>query len=472
MKLLLLLLCILIKITISDRSQLYCGDPDVPTTINNRDRKFLLIGSDNSAGAGIGNFLIFYPAAFWFAAFTGRNLIISDNSTIGDMCKIIQCGFPFASDLRLAFPSILNQLALTRVEDIKSSDFIRYVEGTKEVSANVVRAWGFMASSDWWSYINETTHCVKKITGCDLGDISCADRYAYQRLVRGPFKAALTDKEEKRIYGVPDHIKHAILTLPHAYAPRLDAAIHIRAQFHHFEQQADVNNPSYKKEVTEWLSSSECKYVFESLEEKVIQHVLETRNLTELHNLVLKSSSVDNSNNHITNNNMNSNTSTNNSNSNIEVKFINNEPIFIYLAGDNEDVKDAFAVALEMKYRHLNLNLMRVETAGVVHAKNMHKMKELSDNEGVMDLIFDWYALTLANHIFAWRKGGTSMISTFVHSAQRVSGSTTRSRVKSPVGTGGFGSIGYQFQKNKRGNYYWDYFWSYGFLEDYRIEGD
>ena len=391
MTMLLVMTMITLLITIASSNRpIYCSDPDVPSTINNQDRKFLLIGSDNSAGAGIGNLLIFYPAAFWFAAFTGRNLIISDNSTIGDMCRIIQCGFPYASDLRLAFPSILNKLALTKVEDVKSADFIRYIEGTKDVSANVVRASGFMASSDWWSYINETAHCVKKITGCDLGDVSCADRYAYQRLVRGPFKSSLTEKEEKRIYGFPDHIKHAILTLPHAYAPRLDAAIHIRAQFHHFEQQADVNNPEYKIEVREWLNGSECKYVFEALEEKVIQHTLETRNLTEAHKIAIKVAPL------LTN--------VNNTNTTVEVQYINSEPIYIYLAGDNEEVKDAFAAAIESKYKHIQLNLMRVETLGVVHAKNMAKMKQLSDNEGVMDLIFDWYTLTLANHIFAWRK--------------------------------------------------------------------
>ncbi len=52
------------------------------------------------------------------------------------------------------------------------------------------------------------------------GDIMCAERHAYQRLVRGPFKSTLTADEEKRIHGVPDAFKHAILTLPHQYAPR------------------------------------------------------------------------------------------------------------------------------------------------------------------------------------------------------------------------------------------------------------
>ena len=43
-------------------------------------RTFLLIGG---AGAGIGNFIVFYPAAYYFAALTGREILILDDSLIG-----------------------------------------------------------------------------------------------------------------------------------------------------------------------------------------------------------------------------------------------------------------------------------------------------------------------------------------------------------------------------------------------------
>ena len=49
------------------------------------------------------------------------------------------------------------------------------------------------------------------VLGCDLGDVGCSDRHAFQRLVRGPFKSALSVAEEGRIKGVPDHIKHAVI---------------------------------------------------------------------------------------------------------------------------------------------------------------------------------------------------------------------------------------------------------------------
>ena len=44
-------------------------------------RKFLVIGG---VGAGIGNFLIFFPAAYYFAALTGREILIADDSLIGE----------------------------------------------------------------------------------------------------------------------------------------------------------------------------------------------------------------------------------------------------------------------------------------------------------------------------------------------------------------------------------------------------
>ena len=60
-------------------------------------------------------------------------------------------------------------------------------------------------------------------------------RHALQQLVKGPFRAAFSRSEEARITGVPANLKKGVFSLPHAYAPRLDAAIHLRCQFKHFE---------------------------------------------------------------------------------------------------------------------------------------------------------------------------------------------------------------------------------------------
>ena len=77
---------------------------------------------------------------------------------------------------------------------------------------------------------------------------------------------------------------------------------------------------------------------------------------------------------------------------------------YVYVAADNEDVKDAFASLVGQPNRHkFTLNIMRVESKFIVHVKNLAKMNAMTNNEGLMDLVFDWYSLSLANVVIAWR---------------------------------------------------------------------
>lgn len=420
--------------------------------MKNKDRKFLIVGNENTQGTGIGNILIFYPAAYYFSVFTSREIIIEDNSIIGEMCNIITCGFPFVSDLVKAFPDILTKSAINDAPNLKAWDFQRYMESEDELVASVVRASGYMPKSDWWIYFNTTVECVKKVTGCDLGDVPCADRHAYQRLVRGPFRSSLTSREEERIDGIPDHIKHAILTLPHSYAPRLDVAVHLRCQFHHFEQSSDINNPEYKKEVTDWLNSTEASEVFNAIEAKLIE-VIESSKLSQMTSI---STTLDQQ-------------------KQTEIEILNNktkaEEVYVYLASDNEDVKDTFGYMIGNQSYEYNIKVMKVETKFIHHVKNLEKLKEATNNEGLLDMIFDWYALSLSNVILAWRKGGTGLVSTFVQSAQHVSGTIDRTNIDSPLGAGGMGTKGYQLVRHKRGYLKWDAMWIYGFAEDYQVNG-
>lgn len=371
---LLLLLLQLSTIHGGDIRAIKCRDADVGgSQLHNNDRKFLIIGSHSpEGGAGLGNMLIFFPAAYYFSVFTNRDIIISDHSLIGSMCSVIQCGFPFVSDLQRAFPNILTESNVINAPSIKAYDFNQYIELSREIDEPVVRAAGFMSKSDWWVYYYNTTQCVSRITGCVMGDIACADRHAYQRLIRGPFRTSLSEKEENRIFGVPDFIKHSILTLPHSYAPRLDAAIHLRCQFHHFEQNTDINDPEYRFEVATWLNSTEATEVFESVETKLIELISESRR------------------NQIKDKNI----------SNEVIEKILNETVYVYLASDNEEVKDHFSKILENRHdSHLNINVMRVETKFIHHVKNIAQMIEKTQGEGLLDLIFDWYSLSLSNLI-------------------------------------------------------------------------
>ncbi len=88
------------------------------------------------------------------------------------------------------------------------------------------------------------------------------------------------------------------------------------------------------------------------------------------------------------------------------------DPIYVYLASDNEQVKEAFVTRLEQNNPVLfkKIRIMRVETKFIYHVKNLALLKSATGNEGLLDLVFDWYALSLANSVFAWRKGSTNMV--------------------------------------------------------------
>ena len=100
-----------------------CRDPDLggrpllSRVITNNDtstvapaevRKYLLVGG---AGAGIGNFLVFFPAAYYFGVFTGRDLLVIDDSLIGELCSVLQCGFPKYNGVAAAYPGLLTPAA-------------------------------------------------------------------------------------------------------------------------------------------------------------------------------------------------------------------------------------------------------------------------------------------------------------------------------------------------------------------------
>jgi hypothetical protein len=114
--------------------------------------------------------------------------------------------------------------------------------------------------------------------------------------------------------------------------------------------------------------------------------------------------------------------------------------VTVYLASDNERVKEAFAAYL---MEHHNMSVARVRTGDIiVHAKNRGELfiaqrqqsilnilcftnllivisrhilyteylKQTKD--GVLALAVDWYSLSLANVLFTWRRD-TAMTSTF-----------------------------------------------------------
>mmetsp|Transcript_1651 Transcript_1651/g.1730 ORF Transcript_1651/g.1730 Transcript_1651/m.1730 type:complete len:401 (+) Transcript_1651:74-1276(+) len=370
-----------------------CRDPmfDIDNTPDSH-KKFILL-SPPVNGGGIGNQLIFYPAQYVYAILTGRDIVIHDRGLMGELCSVITCGFPFLSQMHAAHPDSFTDEQLKAGRVMKAYDMIREFKGEFEVNNDVAYPAGTVRKSDWWLWMNGTTECVQRITGCGWGDFECMEKYAFQSLIRGPFRSYLTAREEERITGIPKHMRHGILTLPRSFAPRFEIAVHIRAQFHHFESQVAHNDTSYVEEVQTWLNSTQGVSVFDAFEEKIVE---------ELYNLGLYRTA--------------------------------DEPAYVYVAADNEDVKDAFISKIEASHP---IKIMRIETAGIVHTKDLETMKSMTAGEAGFDLAFDWYALSLSKIILAWRRD-TGMRSTFVQTASFVSQAT-----------------GYYLQSNRYGQFGW-----------------
>ena len=72
------------------RADFSCRDPFLggPTSPGQGlDRKWMALGLVEE-GTGLGNLLLFFPAAYYFAAFTSREIVLLDESNIGLFCQV------------------------------------------------------------------------------------------------------------------------------------------------------------------------------------------------------------------------------------------------------------------------------------------------------------------------------------------------------------------------------------------------
>jgi len=393
------------------------------------------------------------------------------------------------------FPSVLNQDVLKSAEGAKVGDFHQYLDGTKGDDVKVVQAHGYKEQSGWYAGLEHALECISALTGCDLEDISCHDRHALQQLIRGPFRSAFSTEEEKKIIGVPPNFKHGILTLPHVFAPRVDAAVHLRCQFKHFEWlvgkwnyvnaftqlssfqyifvyqcnegKEDTAWAAYVQEVDEWLNSTDFnkgQALFKEIEAKIMAElgtILAERKSKEARRRLLTTQYIDTyveahrklSEKMWARPLSHRKALEEASGPPVDANFTqlredlehehevyhgaedSSDRVYVYLAADNERVKEGLAQYL---LGHTNISVMRVHTGDIiVHAKNTGTpprktcylsvsplsrsdvtpllslagyLKQTSD--GVMALVVDWYALSLANVLFAWRRD-TDITSTF-----------------------------------------------------------
>jgi len=366
-------------------------------------------------GHGFGNSLVPFPAAYYFAAFTGREILVYDNSPLGFICSMIVCGFRSTSSLSQN-SSNWNDHVQSAL-DLNYIDFQNHMEEKINITSPFVADYSLTPKSDWWAWYPQARECVKKISGCIIGDIMCSERFALQTLIMGPLKRNLSIHELRRLESVQNLIVNQLNTTPRNMLPRFDVGIHLRSQLVSFEISPISNSSiaAMNYDTERLLNTSNTGLILHAIDGK-LKHILSEVPKTK-------------------------------------------DFYYVYVASDNEQLKEMLVTLLS---DNPIIKVMSLKTTrGILHVKNLKHQSVFDQNEGIFDLFLDWYLLSLSNSLIAWRKGNS--LSSFAYSAQRISGDIARSDVRA---RSGIGTVGYLLGTDRRSRLKFDYFWSYPVVED------
>ena len=99
-----------------------------------------------------------------------------DNSLLGEVCKVILCGYPFLSTMSEAYPEYFTEENTNKVRGVKTFEFRDHLEGRKSLESPILRGDGYKYNSDWWSGVEGANECVQRLTGCkEIGDVACGN---------------------------------------------------------------------------------------------------------------------------------------------------------------------------------------------------------------------------------------------------------------------------------------------------------
>lgn len=114
---------------------------------------------------GIGNFLVLFPAVYLAAMLTGRELIIHDNSVLGQWCRAINCGFQFTSDVEKKYPLLFEKVK--HVTQFTQNDYAYKLRINASIPDTIVGFRGMdVYASKWFQYAGALAGpCIEHITG-------------------------------------------------------------------------------------------------------------------------------------------------------------------------------------------------------------------------------------------------------------------------------------------------------------------
>lgn len=409
-----------------------------------------------------------------------------DDTLIAEMCAYLHCGFPLYSQVEDAYPHLLRNIThelRTRTKNknlmpyyrkLRTYDFSQHLNNVSIITEDVVYSDGYYQISGWYKGHPYAEWCVAQLSGCKIGDPSCEDRHAYQQLVRGPFHPPVEKDFSPYLKGTPPHIQRAIFRLPHAMAPRLDIGVHLRCQFKQFEKLVVPLGQQWalhQEEVSNFLQSDEHnagQKLFHAialkikdeisfiLDRKEVQRALHPRQVSNLtypfQHRRLRTKSGWKPSKPATDQFSTSRATHTSLSSAEEIGDEEVDRVMIYVAADNEEVKEALVSYLKRfleshpssnftqvastqsntvhltsssnnsnRKRKVQISLLRIQFPHqhISHAKDLAHIRNAT--AGVFTLLMDWYALSLANRVVSWRRD-SFLPSTYALSARRFSG--------------------------------------------------
>jgi hypothetical protein len=170
-----------------------CALPNTNKSVEDYiNRRYMMVGNDEEfilsqrySTPGIGNYLVFGPALFWFAALTSRNVVIGDG-IMAEFCNYVNCrlnGFKSKSDL-IDHKMYDN---MSELHPIGRHQMIKHLQGSMDfLNINNVRGNTNVPATDFFVWFPYAAQCVKRLSNCSIGDVGCSERFAYQRMFPGP----------------------------------------------------------------------------------------------------------------------------------------------------------------------------------------------------------------------------------------------------------------------------------------------
>lgn len=373
------------------RPQFQCRVPPLYTQPINPDNNFIVFGSRNDHSSGIGNWIKYYSDIFYFAIFSGRDILIDQNSVLGDFCTYVQCGFPFITK------ELAQNTSRRQIEHLDQID--KHMKGEILLTEKLLFPKHVSDNFDWWHNYEvdrDLTNCLLSLNGCGYTDPFCHISYAIQHIITGPI---FPSPHFDRLVGAKEDIKHVLMhrrssvVTPHGWNrhhivhPLFDIGIHIRNSFPGFENELRINQSEYNIEVSNWLDSETSCKVFAGVWRKV-KTIAAFRRVEEWN--------------------------TKHSETTNEVNFNNVLTVQVYLAADNVRVKKALLDYLLASYATLqhpgfHLNFVYQSNPDVIrHAvftqsfdlENKYDFDSTRSNStDLFDFAIDWYALAMSSNI-------------------------------------------------------------------------